>query len=100
MTWKGVVGAFVSFCILAWCWLVLPSTGHIHVGCGEDRRVVGHPMTMSLLPAQCLKTLCKLRLSLDFPDVTELDKAVGAAVSAMGPEVLLEAVPLGVKSRE
>ncbi|XP_019347071.2 RRP12-like protein isoform X1 [Alligator mississippiensis] len=59
--------------------------------CGKQ----GHPIMR-----KCLKTLCKLRLSLDFPDVTELDKAVGAAVSAMGPEVLLEAVPLGVKSRE
>ncbi|XP_019402154.1 PREDICTED: RRP12-like protein isoform X1 [Crocodylus porosus] len=59
--------------------------------CGKQ----GHPIMR-----KCLKTLCRLRLSLDFPDVTEPDKAVGAAVSALGPEVLLEAVPLAIKSRE
>ncbi|NWQ72766.1 RRP12 protein, partial [Columbina picui] len=49
---------------------------------------------------KCLRSLCDLRLSPHFPHTTEVDQAVGAAVSAMGPEVLLEAVPLEIDGKE
>ncbi|KFQ53849.1 RRP12-like, partial [Nestor notabilis] len=49
---------------------------------------------------KCLQSLCDLRLSPHFPYTTEVDQAVGAAVSTMGPEVLLEAVPLGIDGKE
>lgn len=52
------------------------------------------------LSPQCLRSLCDLRLSPHFPHTTEVDQAVGAAVSAMGPEVLLEAVPLEIDGKE
>ncbi|XP_031453460.1 RRP12-like protein [Phasianus colchicus] len=49
---------------------------------------------------KCLQSLCDLRLSPHFPYTTEVDQAVGAAVGAMGPEVLLEAVPLQIDGKE
>nr|XP_009482464.1 PREDICTED: RRP12-like protein [Pelecanus crispus] len=49
---------------------------------------------------KCLRSLCDLRLSPHFPYTAEVDQAVGAAVSAMGPEVLLEAVPLEIDGKE
>ncbi|XP_061228446.1 RRP12-like protein [Neopsephotus bourkii] len=49
---------------------------------------------------KCLQSLCDLRLSPHFPYTAEVDQAVGAAVSAMGPEVVLEAVPLGIDGKE
>ncbi|KFO11819.1 RRP12-like, partial [Balearica regulorum gibbericeps] len=49
---------------------------------------------------KCLRSLCDLRLSPHFPYTTEVDQAVGAAVSTMGPEVLLEAVPLEIDGKE
>uniref|UniRef100_A0A663MCZ3 Ribosomal RNA processing 12 homolog n=1 Tax=Athene cunicularia TaxID=194338 RepID=A0A663MCZ3_ATHCN len=49
---------------------------------------------------KCLQSLCDLRLSPHFPYTTEVDQAVGAAVSTMGPEVLLEAVPLEIDGKE
>ncbi|NWX87944.1 RRP12 protein, partial [Nothoprocta pentlandii] len=49
---------------------------------------------------KCLQSLCDLRLSPHFPYTAELDQAVGAAVSAMGPEVLLQAVPLQIDGKE
>ncbi|OWK62332.1 RRP12-like protein [Lonchura striata] len=49
---------------------------------------------------KCLQSLCDLRLSPHFPYTAEVDQAVGAAVSAMGPEVLLEAVPLEINGKE
>lgn len=52
------------------------------------------------LTPQCLQSLCDLRLSPHFPYTAEVDQAVGAAVSAMGPEVLLEAVPLQIDGKE
>lgn len=52
------------------------------------------------LSPQCLQSLCDLRLSPHFPYTTEVDRAVGAAVSTMGPEVLLEAVPLEIDGKE
>lgn len=54
----------------------------------------------SALSPQCLRSLCDLRLSPHFPYTTEVDQAVGAAVSTMGPEVLLEAVPLEIDGKE
>ncbi|NXW03132.1 RRP12 protein, partial [Fregetta grallaria] len=50
--------------------------------------------------SKCLRSLCDLRLSPHFPYTAEVDQAVGAAVSAMGPEVLLEAVPLEIDGKE
>ncbi|NWI52355.1 RRP12 protein, partial [Calyptomena viridis] len=49
---------------------------------------------------KCLQSLCDLRLSPHFPYTAEVDQAVGAAVSTMGPEVLLEAVPLDIDGKE
>ncbi|NWR64489.1 RRP12 protein, partial [Bucorvus abyssinicus] len=49
---------------------------------------------------KCLQSLCDLRLSPHFPYTAEVDQAVGAAVSTMGPEVLLEAVPLQIDGKE
>uniref|UniRef100_A0A8B9ZQM7 Ribosomal RNA processing 12 homolog n=1 Tax=Anas zonorhyncha TaxID=75864 RepID=A0A8B9ZQM7_9AVES len=49
---------------------------------------------------KCLQSLCDLRLSPHFPYTAEVDQAVGAAVAAMGPEVLLEAVPLQIDGKE
>lgn len=49
---------------------------------------------------QCLQSLCDLRLSPHFPYTAEVDQAVGAAVSTMGPEVLLEAVSLEINGKE
>uniref|UniRef100_A0A8C6NAX8 RRP12-like protein n=1 Tax=Melopsittacus undulatus TaxID=13146 RepID=A0A8C6NAX8_MELUD len=49
---------------------------------------------------KCLQSLCDLRLSPHFPYTAEVDQAVGAAVSSMGPEVVLEAVPLGIDGKE
>uniref|UniRef100_A0A8C4U339 Ribosomal RNA processing 12 homolog n=1 Tax=Falco tinnunculus TaxID=100819 RepID=A0A8C4U339_FALTI len=49
---------------------------------------------------KCLRSLCDLRLSPHFPHTAEVDQAVGAAVSTMGPEVLLEAVPLEIDGKE
>ncbi|XP_040419546.1 RRP12-like protein isoform X2 [Cygnus olor] len=49
---------------------------------------------------KCLQSLCDLRLSPHFPYTAEVDQAVGAAVGAMGPEVLLEAVPLQIDGKE
>ncbi|KFM06540.1 RRP12-like, partial [Aptenodytes forsteri] len=47
---------------------------------------------------KCLRSLCDLRLSPHFPYTAEVDQAVGAG--AMGPEVLLEAVPLEIDGKE
>uniref|UniRef100_A0A8C3UG24 Ribosomal RNA processing 12 homolog n=1 Tax=Catharus ustulatus TaxID=91951 RepID=A0A8C3UG24_CATUS len=49
---------------------------------------------------KCLQSLCDLRLSPHFPYTAEVDQAVGAAVSTMGPEVLLETVPLEISGKE
>ncbi|XP_071604607.1 RRP12-like protein isoform X3 [Heliangelus exortis] len=49
---------------------------------------------------KCLQSLCDLRLSPHFPYTSEVDQAVGAAVSTMGPEVILEAVPLEIDGKE
>uniref|UniRef100_A0A8B9S599 Ribosomal RNA processing 12 homolog n=1 Tax=Apteryx owenii TaxID=8824 RepID=A0A8B9S599_APTOW len=49
---------------------------------------------------KCLQSLCDLRLSPHFPYTAELDQAVGAAVSAMGPEVLLQTVSLEIDGKE
>ncbi|KAF6111211.1 ribosomal RNA processing 12-like protein [Phyllostomus discolor] len=49
---------------------------------------------------KCLQSLCDLRLSPHFPHTAALDKAVGAAVASMGPEVVLQAVPLEIDGSE
>ncbi|XP_077114405.1 RRP12-like protein [Ranitomeya variabilis] len=49
---------------------------------------------------KCLQTLADLRISAHFPHTAELDRAVGAAVENMGPEVVLRAVPLLIDGRE
>lgn len=58
------------------------------------------PRSPPALSPQCLQSLCDLRLSPHFPYTAEVDQAVGAAVAAMGPEVLLEAVPLQIDGKE
>uniref|UniRef100_A0A8C3S995 Ribosomal RNA processing 12 homolog n=1 Tax=Chelydra serpentina TaxID=8475 RepID=A0A8C3S995_CHESE len=49
---------------------------------------------------KCLQSLCDLRHSPHFPHTSELDRAVGAAVASMGPEVLLQAVSLEIDGTE
>ncbi|KAG8523483.1 RRP12-like protein [Galemys pyrenaicus] len=49
---------------------------------------------------KCLQSLCDLRLSPHFPHAAALDQAVGAAVASMGPEVVLQAVPLEIDGSE
>ncbi|KAM6186430.1 RRP12-like protein isoform 2-T2 [Rhynchocyon petersi] len=49
---------------------------------------------------KCLQSLCDLRLSPHFPHTAALDQAVGAAVTSMGPEVVLQAVPLDIDGSE
>uniref|UniRef100_A0A671EYD6 Ribosomal RNA processing 12 homolog n=1 Tax=Rhinolophus ferrumequinum TaxID=59479 RepID=A0A671EYD6_RHIFE len=49
---------------------------------------------------KCLQSLCDLRLSPHFPHTAALDQAVGAAVASMGPEVVLQAVPLEIDGSE
>uniref|UniRef100_A0A5F9D0Z9 Ribosomal RNA processing 12 homolog n=1 Tax=Oryctolagus cuniculus TaxID=9986 RepID=A0A5F9D0Z9_RABIT len=49
---------------------------------------------------KCLRSLCDLRLSPHFPHTAALDQAVGAAVTSMGPEVVLQAVPLEIDGSE
>ncbi|XP_058399637.1 RRP12-like protein isoform X2 [Diceros bicornis minor] len=49
---------------------------------------------------KCLQSLGDLRLSPHFPHTAALDQAVGAAVTSMGPEVVLEAVPLEIDGSE
>ncbi|XP_075790591.1 RRP12-like protein [Pelodiscus sinensis] len=49
---------------------------------------------------KCLQSLCDLRQSPHFPHTSELDRAVGAAVASMGPEVLLQAVALEIDGSE
>lgn len=66
-------------------------------GVSQPPRLLGHPPALS---PQCLQSLCDLRLSPHFPYTAEVDQAVGAAVGAMGPEVLLEAVPLQIDGKE
>ncbi|XP_008948984.2 RRP12-like protein [Pan paniscus] len=59
--------------------------------CGRQ----AHPVTR-----KCLQSLCDLRLSPHFPHTAALDQAVGAAVTSMGPEVVLQAVPLEIDGSE
>ncbi|XP_048362430.1 RRP12-like protein isoform X1 [Sphaerodactylus townsendi] len=54
-----------------------------------------HPMMR-----KCLQSLADLRGSSHFPHVMFLDQAVGAAVATMGPEVVLQAVPLDIDGTE
>ncbi|XP_050002977.1 RRP12-like protein [Alexandromys fortis] len=49
---------------------------------------------------KCLQSLCDLRLSPHLPHTAALDQAVGAAVTSMGPEVVLQAVPLEIDGSE
>ncbi|CAM4584797.1 unnamed protein product [Lepidochelys olivacea] len=49
---------------------------------------------------KCLQSLCDLRHSPHFPHTSELDRAVGAAVASMGPEVVLQAVALEIDGTE
>ncbi|OCT70055.1 RRP12-like protein isoform X2 [Xenopus laevis] len=49
---------------------------------------------------KCLQTLADLRSSAHFSCTGELDRAVGAAVESMGPEVVLKAVPLQINGTE
>ncbi|XP_040291346.1 RRP12-like protein isoform X1 [Bufo bufo] len=49
---------------------------------------------------KCLQTLADLRISAHFPHTGELDRAVGAAVESMGPEVVLRAIPLQIDGTE
>ncbi|XP_061066600.1 RRP12-like protein [Eubalaena glacialis] len=49
---------------------------------------------------KCLQSLCDLRLSPYSPRTAAVDRAVGAAVASMGPEVVLEAVPLEIDGSE
>uniref|UniRef100_A0A6J0V438 RRP12-like protein n=1 Tax=Pogona vitticeps TaxID=103695 RepID=A0A6J0V438_9SAUR len=49
---------------------------------------------------KCLQSLADLRSSPHFPHTVLLDQALGAAVATMGPELVLEAVPLNIDGTE
>nr|XP_033797330.1 RRP12-like protein [Geotrypetes seraphini] len=49
---------------------------------------------------KCLQSLSSLRHSPHFPYTGELDLAVGAAIQSMGPEIVLQAVPLEIDGTE
>lgn len=49
---------------------------------------------------KCLQTMCDLRGSQHFPYKQELDKAMGAAILAIGPRLVLQAVPLQITGEE
>lgn len=49
---------------------------------------------------QCLQSLADLRGSPHFPHTVLLDQTLGAAVTTMGPEVVLQAVPLDIDGTE
>ncbi|CAK7299731.1 RRP12-like protein [Vulpes lagopus] len=70
---------------------VLQLLGIFFQACGKQ----AHPVMK-----KCLQSLCDLRLSPHFPHTAALDQAVGAAVASMGPEVVLEAVPLEIDGSE
>ncbi|XP_051837739.1 RRP12-like protein [Antechinus flavipes] len=53
-----------------------------------------------IIMRKCLQSLCDLRLSPHFPHTLALDQAVGAAVTSMGPELVLQAVPLEIDGFE
>jgi len=44
----------------------------------------------------CLKLMAELRDSYKFSNVNELEFAVGTAIRTMGPEAVLNAIPLQV----
>eukprot|EP00057_Strongylocentrotus_purpuratus_P028949 XP_011683423.1 PREDICTED: RRP12-like protein isoform X1 [Strongylocentrotus purpuratus] len=50
--------------------------------------------------SKCLQTMCDLRGSQHFAYTQELDKAIGAAILAMGPRLVLQAVPLHITGDE
>ncbi|XP_067909346.1 RRP12-like protein [Heterodontus francisci] len=49
---------------------------------------------------QCLQALCDLRETPHFPYTRELEWAVGMAVESMGPETVLQAIPLQIDGTE
>ncbi|GCC34024.1 hypothetical protein chiPu_0012497 [Chiloscyllium punctatum] len=49
---------------------------------------------------QCVQTLCDLRETPYFAHTKELDRTVGMAVECMGPESVLQAVPLQIDGTE
>ncbi|KAM3835428.1 RRP12-like protein isoform 1-T1 [Vipera latastei] len=49
---------------------------------------------------KCLQSLADLRSSSHFPHAVLLDQTLGAAVATMGPEMVLEAVPLDIDGTE
>ncbi|XP_067858888.1 RRP12-like protein [Heptranchias perlo] len=49
---------------------------------------------------QCLQALCDLRATPHFPYTGDLEQAVGAAVESMGPEAVLQAIPLQIDGTE
>lgn len=50
----------------------------------------------SRMMSKCLVTLCDLHESHKFPYLPELEKAIGSAIGAMGPRIILAAVPLNL----
>ncbi|XP_060624215.2 RRP12-like protein [Anolis sagrei] len=54
-----------------------------------------HPMM-----CKCLQSLADLRSSPHFPHTVLLDQAMGAAVATMGPQVVLQVVPLDIDGTE
>ena len=65
------------------------------VGNPEDR-FSHNKAQISLFLCQSLTTIAELRDSVRFPYKAELDHAIGSAVKAMGPRLVLQAVPLQI----
>ncbi|XP_028586368.2 RRP12-like protein [Podarcis muralis] len=60
--------------------------------------VCGHQCHLAM--CKCLQSLADLRGSPHFPHTVLLDQTLGAAVTTMGPEVVLQAVPLDIDGTE
>uniref|UniRef100_A0A4W3ISL2 Ribosomal RNA processing 12 homolog n=1 Tax=Callorhinchus milii TaxID=7868 RepID=A0A4W3ISL2_CALMI len=65
---------------------------------GTFIQVVGKPAFP--IVKQCLQSLCDLRSTAHFAYTGELDRTVGAAVESMGPEAVLQAIPLQIDGTE
>lgn len=58
--------------------------------------VLGKYHSKAAVMIKCLQSLADLRDSINFNYTKELDNAVGKAVITMGPDVILEAIPLNL----
>ncbi|XP_063236769.1 LOW QUALITY PROTEIN: RRP12-like protein [Bacillus rossius redtenbacheri] len=72
--------------------------GHVLQVLAELFQVMGGTCQQLLLP--CLRALAELRDSYKFSHASDVELAVGRAVRSMGPEAVLQAIPLEITGRE